>query len=140
MGTLISESPGRFGSVTAAAARSLWLVLALFWTAFATLEGVHHGAPAWGAVVAGLVVPDLAMLIGARSAAALERGRLAPAAVPYDNLTHRMTIPLVITVLYTVSPWEVPALFAALCGWMAHIAWERSLGYAMRHREGWQRG
>lgn len=140
MSAVITGSPARSRTAGQRVARPLWLVLAVFWTAFAILEGVNHGGAGWGAALAGLIAPDLTFLIGARGAAALERGRLSPAAVPYYNLMHRMTVPLVIAVLYSVGPWHLPALFAALCGWMAHIAWDRVFGFGLRDREGWQRG
>lgn len=120
--------------------RGLWLLLALFWTAFVVLEGWNHGVGAGVAGFAGLIWPDLAMLVGMKESGTLERGRLSPRAVPYYNALHRMSVPLLIAVAYPFSPWDVPAFFALLCGWMAHIAFDRAAGYGLRDRNGWQRG
>jgi hypothetical protein len=141
MSTPITVDPvGRSGIARRRATRALWLVLALFWTAFATLEGLNHGPAGWAGGLIGLVAPDLTMLIGAGKSAGREQGRFAPNAVPFYNTVHRMVVPLAIVVLYTIGPWHLPALFAALCGWMAHIAWHRVFGFGLRNRDGWRRG
>lgn len=123
------DSFGRSATATARrrTTRALWLVLALFWSAFAILEGLNHGLAGWAGVLIGLVAPALIMLIGA--------GRL-----PLYNTVHRMVIPLTISVLYAIGPWNLPPLFAALCGWMAYIAWHRVFGFGLRNRDGWRRG
>jgi hypothetical protein len=134
------DSFGRSATASRRTTRALWLVLALFWTAFAMLEGLNHGLAGWAGVLIGLVAPALIMLIGAGRSAGLERGRIARKAVPLYNTVHRMVIPLAISVLYAIGPWDLPPLFAALCGWMAYIAWHRVLGFGLRNRDGWQRG
>jgi hypothetical protein len=141
MSTAITvDSFGRSGNARRRTTRALWLVLALFWTAFAILEGLNHGLAGWAGVLIGLVVPVLSMFIGAGRSAGLEQGRIAPNAVPLYNTLHRMVVPLAISVLYAIGPWHLPALFAALCGWMAHIAWQRVFGFGLRNRDGWRRG
>lgn len=123
------------------AVRILWLVLALFWTAFAGLEAVRHGWLAGALAVTFLLVPDLTFLVGVTEARGLEKGRLQPKAVPYYNALHRASVPFTLAVLYAVQPWvSWPALFAALCAWLAHISYDRAFGYGLRTKEGFRRG
>lgn len=121
------------------ARRLAWTANALFWTAFAVLEGVNHG---WLAVLLAVVLfiaPDLTFLAGARDAHRTERGQLPPSAVPYYNAAHRALIPFALMTAYTFSPLDWAPLFAALCGWMAHISFDRALGYGLRTKDGFQR-
>src|SRR4051794_41899488 len=60
----------------------LGLAAALFGAAL--FEAVSHGS--WGAFVAGLVAPDLALLLG--SGRDLAKGQLHPRAVPVYNAVH----------------------------------------------------
>jgi hypothetical protein len=137
---ITGNTAGRSSTVRWRTTRALWLVPALFWTAFAILEGLNHGPAGWAGALLGLAAPDLTMLIGADRSAGQRRAGLAPRAVPFYNTVHRMVVPLALMVLYVIGPWHPPALFAALCGWMAHIAWDRVFGFGLRHRDGWRRG
>ncbi|MEV0665727.1 DUF4260 family protein [Actinomadura luteofluorescens] len=119
--------------------RAAWFACALFWTAFAVLEGVNHGWLAAFLAVAFFVAPDLTFLVGLREARTVERGRLQPRAVPYHNAAHRALVPFALMVLYTVTPMTWAPLFAGLCGWMAHISVDRAFGYGLRTKEGFQR-
>ncbi|MGC4955822.1 DUF4260 family protein [Actinomadura citrea] len=119
--------------------RAAWSAGALFWTAFAVLEGVNHGWLAAVLAVAFFIAPDLTFLAGLRDAATTERGRLSPRAVPYYNAAHRALVPFALMVVYTVTPVTWAPLFAGLCGWMAHISVDRACGYGLRTKEGFQR-
>ncbi|TDD79100.1 DUF4260 family protein [Actinomadura darangshiensis] len=136
-------APAKFPAVRTAvrvAGRVAWFGGALFWSAFAVLEGVNHGWLAALFAAAFFVAPDLTFLAGLRDAHKAERGQLPPRAVPYYNAAHRAMVPLALIVIYAVEPFFAWApLFAALCGWMAHISFDRALGYGLRTKEGFQR-
>ncbi|NGO79247.1 DUF4260 domain-containing protein [Streptomyces sp. YC504] len=119
--------------------RAAWLAVALFWTAFAILEGVNHGWLAGAVAFAFFIAPDFALFIDVRGSAGLARGQLSPRAVPYYNAAHRALIPVGLIVAYTFLPVDAPALFAGLCGWLAHISYDRAFGYGLRTKEGFQR-
>ncbi|MFJ2769901.1 DUF4260 family protein [Streptomyces sp. NPDC087300] len=120
--------------------RVAWFANALFWSAFAVLEGVNHG---WLAgLLAGLffIAPDLTFLVAVRDAPKMAHGQLPPRAVPYYNAAHRALVPLALMALYTFTPVAWAPAFAALCGWLAHISYDRAFGYGLRTKEGFQRG
>ncbi|MFJ8543017.1 DUF4260 family protein [Streptomyces sp. NPDC093586] len=120
--------------------RAAWLLGALFWSAFAVLEAVHHGRTAGLLAFAFLVAPDLTFLVGLSDAPRMEKGRLPPRAVPYHNAAHRAPVPLALLALYVAVPLTWAPAFAALCGWLAHISYDRAFGYGLRTKEGFQRG
>ncbi|GAA3109937.1 DUF4260 family protein [Streptomyces echinatus] len=120
--------------------RGAWLASALFWTAFAGVEGVNHGWQAVTLALVFLVLPDLTFLIAVADAPRMTKGQLPPRAVPYYNAMHRALVPLTLAVAYTVLPVDWPPAFAALCGWLAHISYDRVFGYGLRTKEGFQRG
>ena len=97
------------------------------------------------AMVTFLVAPDLPLLLGMGPAGPPERGRLHPRAVPYYNATHGLVGPLVTLTVAVAglvvagSGWPVTVLAAGLA-WLAHVTIDRSLGYGLRTRDGWQRG
>ncbi|MER6123479.1 DUF4260 family protein [Streptomyces sp. NPDC001795] len=120
--------------------RTAWLAGALFWTAFAVLEGVNHGWLAGTLALVFLVLPDLTFLVALDEAPHMAKGQLAPRAVPYYNAMHRALVPLALMALYPVAPITWAPAFAALCGWLAHISYDRAFGYGLRTKEGFQRG
>ncbi|MFG2952332.1 DUF4260 family protein [Streptomyces sp. NPDC048291] len=122
------------------ARRTAWLAAALFWTAFAILEGVNHGWLAGALALLFLVLPDLTFLVALDEAPRMAKGQLAPRAVPYYNAMHRALVPLTLLVAYAFGPFAWPPAFAALCGWLAHISYDRAFGYGLRTKEGFQRG
>lgn len=122
------------------ARRVAWSAGALFWTAFAVLEGVNHGWLAALFAVAFFIAPDLTFLTGLRDAHKVERGQLPPRAVPFYNGAHRALVPFALMIAYTFAPIAWPPIFAGLCGWMAHIAFDRAFGYGLRTKDGFQRG
>ncbi len=138
-----ATTPPRTSSTTGAVARirrTAWLAGGLFWSAFAVLEAVNHGWLAGTLAVLFFVLPDLSFLAGMEDAPRMAKGQLAPRAVPYYNALHRPLVPLALMVLYTVTPFAWAPLFAALCGWIAHISYDRAFGYGLRTKEGFQRG
>ena len=124
----------------AAARRAGWLALGLFCVGFAILESVNHGLLALLLAVGFAIAPDLAMLVGVRTAHSLRRGQLPPAAVPWYNAVHRAWVPLLLLVACTVSPLDWAPLFAGGLGWLAHIAIDRAAGFGLRDPAGFQRG
>lgn len=93
-----------------------------------------------GASVLPLIVfaiaPDLALLLGA--APGLARGQIHPRAVPLYNAVHRLWVPLVLIVVALVI-LRSPSWVVAGLAWLAHIAFDRSSGFGLRSREGFQR-
>ncbi|WP_406168273.1 DUF4260 family protein [Streptomyces sp. NBC_00996] len=120
--------------------RIAWLTGALFWSAFAVLEAVNHGWVAGTLALAFFVLPDLTFLVALDDAPRMAKGQLPPRAVPYYNALHRALVPLALIGLYTVGPVAWAPAFAALCGWLAHISYDRAFGYGLRTKEGFQRG
>jgi len=120
--------------------RTAWLAGALFWSAFAVLEAMNHGWLAGTLALAFLILPDLTFLVALDDAPRMAKGQLSPRAVPYYNAMHRALVPLALLVLYTVAPVTWAPAFAALCGWLAHISYDRAFGYGLRTKEGFQRG
>ncbi|MEU9590206.1 DUF4260 family protein [Streptomyces sp. NPDC048193] len=120
--------------------RTAWLLGALFWSAFAVLEAVNHGWLAGLLAFVFFVAPDLTFLVGLSDAPRMEKGQLPPRAVPFYNAAHRATVPLALVVVCAVVPLAWAPAFAALCGWLAHISYDRAFGYGLRTKEGFQRG
>ncbi|MDH6449706.1 MULTISPECIES: DUF4260 family protein [unclassified Streptomyces] len=120
--------------------RTAWLAGALFWSAFSVLEAVNHGWLAGTLALTFFVLPDLTFLVALDEAPRMAKGRLPPRAVPYYNALHRASVPLALMVAYTFGPVAWPPAFAALCGWLAHISYDRAFGYGLRSKEGFQRG
>ncbi|WP_433468835.1 DUF4260 family protein [Spirillospora sp. CA-128828] len=136
-------APAKFSGARTAvrtAIRVAWFAGALFWTAFAVLEGVNHG---WLAVLAALaffIAPDLTFLAGLRDARQTERGQLPARAVPFYNAAHRALVPFALMIAYAFGPIAWAPIFAGLCGWLAHISFDRAFGYGLRTKDGFQRG
>lgn len=89
----------------------------------------------WWQVAVFAIAPDISLLAGISSG--LERGRLHPRAVPFYNAVHRFWVPAVLIVVAVVLQqlgWAAGGL-----AWIAHIAIDRSLGFGLRTREGFQR-
>lgn len=114
--------------------RLAYASLALVLLAAVVLEVSRHGG-GW-VTAAFFLAPDLALVYGA--APGLQRGRLHPRAVPAYNAVHRLSGPL----LLGAAAWVglVPIAFlAGACAWGVHVALDRSLGYGLRTRDGFQR-
>ncbi|MGO4617548.1 DUF4260 family protein [Nocardia sp. 2YAB30] len=119
--------------------RAGWGVWTVFLLGFAVLEGINHGAGSWGALVAGLIAPDLTFFAAAGNREPVRQGQLPSCAVPWYNTAHRTWIPLALAVAYSVGPLNAPALFTFLLAWMLHIAGDRLAGYNLRTKEGFVR-
>ena len=90
---------------------------------------------AWWPFAVFAIAPDITLLFGFRPG--LERGQLDPRAVPFYNAVHRFPAPVVLIVLALVL--HQYALTSAGLAWSAHIAIDRSLGFGLRTKEGFQR-
>jgi hypothetical protein len=80
--------------------------------------------------------PDLALFAGISSG--LEKGRLAPRAVPLYNAFHLYLGPLVLAAAIAAGLLSQAWIGAALA-WGAHVALDRAIGYGLRGRDGFQR-
>jgi hypothetical protein len=88
----------------------------------------------WGAAALGALGPDLALLLGAGSG--LAKGQLHPRAVPVYNLLHRYWLPAALIVASGLGGQGVLVLGLA---WAFHVSLDRSVGYGLRDRDGFQR-
>jgi hypothetical protein len=89
----------------------------------------------WWPFVALALAPDVTFLLS--FGPGLQRGQLAPRAVPYYNAAHRLWAPAVLVVIAFVL--HADAWTAAGLAWVAHIGFDRSLGFGLRTPEGFQR-
>ncbi|MFG2497355.1 DUF4260 family protein [Streptomyces sp. NPDC048441] len=133
-------APATTGGALTVARRVAWLANALFWSVFAVLEAVNHGWLAGVLAFAFFIAPDLTFLVGVSDAPRMAKGQLPPRAVPFYNTAHRALVPLALVALYPFTPVVWAPAFAALCGWLAHISYDRAFGYGLRTKEGFQRG
>ena len=99
----------------------------------------------WWQLVVFAMAPDLTLLAGAgraqgaqNSSPGLARGLLHPRAVPFYNAVHRYWAPVVLAAVTLVL--HSPEWLAAGLAWIAHISFDRSLGFGLRTPEGFQRG
>lgn len=116
------------------AGRAVWSAAALSLLAATVLQVQDHGG-GWLALGFALM-PDLGLLAGA--ARGLEKGQLAPRAVPIYNALHRLTGPAVLAGLALTGVLPSVWLSAAL-GWALHISIDRAVGYGLRGSDGFQR-
>ena len=124
-----------FPSLSALARRALWgAAFAVLVAGIVLLPG--RGIPWWAVLAVGLA-PDVPLLAG--FAPGLERGQLAPRAVPSYNAVHRAWAPLPLLVFALAGVLDRGWVVAA-CAWGAHIACDRALGYTLRRPDGFQRG
>jgi hypothetical protein len=90
----------------------------------------------WVAALLGAVGPDLALVLG--GGAGLVRGQLHPRAVPLYNAAHRFWAPIALMAAATAE-LVGPAWFIGGLAWAMHIALDRTVGYGLRDRNGFQR-
>ncbi|QQC89038.1 DUF4260 family protein [Streptomyces alfalfae] len=140
MSTCAPAPPRPTERTSPGARRAAWFLAALFWSALGVMEGVDHGWPAGLLAAVFFVAPDLTFLAGLRDAPRMARGQLPPRAVPLYNAAHRALVPLTLLGLYAALPGKWAPALAALCGWLAHISYDRAFGYGLRTKEGFQRG
>ena len=105
-------------------------LLAAIVVALATVDG------GWWQLAAFGLGPDLALLAGAGRG--LERGQLHPRAVPLYNALHRFPGPVALGALAALGVLPDGYLVGALA-WALHIAVDRTVGYGLRTRDGFQR-
>ena len=111
-----------------------YAVLGLSATGLAIAVVVTQHASWWPLVIFA-IAPDLSFLAG--MSGGLERGQLAPRAVPLYNAVHRYWAPVVLMVImFLISS---PAWLAAALAWIAHISFDRTLGFGLRTPQGFQR-
>jgi hypothetical protein len=115
--------------------RPAYAVLALALLGLLVFLVARHDTGWWRPVAFGLG-PDVALVLGIGSG--LARGQLHPRAVPLYNLLHRFWGPLVLALLAWPGPLSVGFLAGAVA-WGFHIAVDRTLGYGLRTRDGFQR-
>jgi hypothetical protein len=114
--------------------RLAYLILGVLATGLVIAVVVTQHASWWQLVVFA-IAPDLALLYGAGPG--LERGRLHPRAVPFYNAVHRLWVPAILVAFMVVL--QSPGWLAGGLAWIAHIAFDRSLGFGLRSPEGFQR-
>ena len=114
--------------------RIAYLVLGLM-AAGAAITAVVTQHAGWLQLVAFAVAPDLALLAGAGPN--LARGQIHARSVPLYNAVHRFWAPAVLVAVAVAL--QSPAWFAGGLAWVAHIAFDRSLGFGLRTPEGFQR-
>jgi hypothetical protein len=121
--------PRRFG----------WFVLFTFVVAFAVFEIVKHNVGLAPVVIFALL-PDITMLAGVGQAR--EPRQMPSRAVPLYNAAHHPLLPVALLTVVSLGVFEFFDLFWFVGGltWLAHIAFERALGYGPRTPEGWQHG
>jgi Domain of unknown function (DUF4260) len=118
---------------TQTARRAAYAVLSSVLLAIAIALLVAHDG-GWWLFVAFIVAPDLALLAG--MSPALQKGQLHPRAVPLYNALHSFWGPVVLALAGIVLP--LGAVIGALA-WALHISIDRTVGYGMRTRDGFQR-
>jgi hypothetical protein len=117
------------------AGRISYAVLAALLLAALVLEAVEHATGYWQIAAFGLG-PDLALFYGAGRG--LAKGQLHPRAVPLYNLVHRFWGPIALAALASFGLIPLGFLVGALA-WAFHVALDRTLGYGLRTRDGFQR-
>jgi hypothetical protein len=98
------------------------------------LEAVKHGTGWWQFAVFG-IGPDLALFYGI--GANLEKGQLHRRAVPLYNLVHRYWLPLALATVAAVGR-QTRGYFVGALAWAFHISVDRTVGYGLRTRDGFQ--
>jgi len=98
-----------------------------------TVVVTYHSS--WWPLVVFAILPDISFLFGMSSG--LARGQLHPRAVPIYNALHRYWVPVALIGVTFIL--QSPEYLAAGLAWTAHISFDRSLGFGLRTREGFQR-
>ena len=111
-----------------------YLILGVLATGLAIAVVVTQHTSWWQLVVFA-IAPDVTLLFAAGPG--LERGQLHPRAVPFYNAVHRFWAPAVLVAVMAVL--MSPGWLAGGLAWIAHIAFDRSLGFGLRTPEGFQR-
>jgi hypothetical protein len=117
----------------ATARRGAFAVLTALLLTAAITEILTRGT-GWWFFGAFIIAPDLALLPGIGTG--LEKGQLHPRAIPLYNAAHSFWGPALLAAVSIALPaaWLIGAL-----AWALHISWDRTIGYGMRTRDGFQR-
>jgi hypothetical protein len=118
---------------TRTARRAAYGLLSAALLAAAIAAVIEHGS-GWWLFTAFIIAPDLALLLG--MGPGLEKGRLHPRAVPHYNALHSFFGPALLAIAAIVLG---PGALIGALAWALHIAFDRSVGYGMRTRDGFQR-
>jgi hypothetical protein len=118
-----------------ASRRLVYAALAVTLLVAAVAEAVAHGTGYWQ-LAAFALAPDLALFLGAGTG--LAKGQLHPRAVGAYNLLHRFWGPLALLVVAGAGLLPLGYAVGGLI-WAFHVAVDRSLGYGLRTRAGFQR-
>ena len=113
--------------------RGAFAALTALLLAAAIAEILSRGT-GWWLFAAFLIAPDIALVAGIGTG--LEKGRLHPRAVRLYNATHSFWGPALLAVISVGLP---AAWLAGALAWALHISWDRTIGYGMRTRDGFQR-
>jgi hypothetical protein len=97
--------------------------------------GMRGDASGWLAL-GFAVMPDLSMLAGIGQP--INKGQLAPRAVPFYNALHSLIGPVLLLAAALAFGWS-PSWIGAALAWATHIMVDRTVGYGMRTPEGYQR-
>jgi Domain of unknown function (DUF4260) len=130
------SSIGANGATSSIRTRAASGVLAAGLIVFAVAVCAFGPGSGWlaGAFAVG---PDLALFAGMSSG--LQKGQLAPRAVPLYNAFHLYLGPVALAAAIAGGLISQAWLGAALA-WGAHVALDRAVGYGLRGRDGLQRG
>jgi hypothetical protein len=115
----------------------LWMLFAAVIAAASIVLASISGSSGWW-VAAGLIGPDLAFLL-AIGVPNTTPGRMPARVIPVYNALHRPVGPIVLGVV-SLALVAIPSASATVgvvaLSWLAHIVWDRSVGYGLRDREG----
>ena len=117
------------------AARAVYATITVLLTAAIALEVTAHGT-GYSQLAAFALGPDLALFFGA--GANLERGQLHPRAVGLYNVLHRYWLPVGLLAVSALGLVPHGFVVGALA-WCVHISLDRTVGYGLRTRDGFQR-
>jgi hypothetical protein len=120
---------------TGASRRLAYATVAAALLGAAIVEAVVHGTGYWQ-LGAFAMAPDLALFLGAGTG--LAKGQLHARAVGAYNVLHRFWGPLALVVVAATGLLPLGYLIGGLI-WAFHVALDRSLGYGLRNRDGFQR-
>jgi Domain of unknown function (DUF4260) len=117
------------------AGRLMYGTVAALLLAAVALEAFTQTTGYWQIVAFGLG-PDLALFAGFGTG--LAKGQLHSRAVPAYNLLHRFWGPLALALLASVHLVSL-GFFVGALAWAFHVALDRTVGYGLRTRDGFQR-
>ena len=114
--------------------KAAYLILGLLAAGLAIAVVVIQNSSWWQLAVLA-IAPDLSLLAG--GGPGLARGQIRPHAVPFYNAVHRLWAPAVL--VSVAIALQSPAWAAGGLAWVAHIVFDRSLGFGLRSPQGFQR-